>query len=594
MNKIYILIAIAFFTCSCSDFLNREPENSVSSENFLSTEADLRLYTNGLLQKMLPDAEEIAWGGDQYADCVATRTSTEFLIGSSWNADQQGGWSSGNNGTWAQLRQINYMLDHMERSKGNISNELYKHYEGVGRFWRAYFYYKMVRTFGDVPWYEHEIDVNDDALLYKPRDSREYVMERVLEDLTFAATYCSASDATVKSSTLISKWVALAFKSRVCLFEGTYRKYHSELGLTASVTKYLNEAVAAASELLDKSPYKLLQQGAPTTQYRSLFISEKLQSTEVIWGVEYKKDVRMHSNTWKLFSASYGNNWSLTQDFVNMYLRRDGTRLTDEANYTTLQYADHFDNRDCRLAQTVISPAYIRKISGKESSDAANFAITSTGYQPIKWALDDDSHVGTATSYNSVPVIRYAEVLLNLAEAQAELGSMNETIWNKTIRPLRERAGVNGDIPSVYDPYVAAYFQNQTFDKYILEVRRERGTELIFENMRYDDIMRWKMGELIEKTWTGIYIPAKNTCYDLNNDGIYDLSIVDKEPIAADKVPGVTYVVVGNAFRLSNDNHGNIEYGFGLNRTWEQRKYLRPIPTIALQDNPDLGQNPGW
>lgn len=594
MKRIYAVL-FGLTMVSCEDFLNRDPANEIGSLEFMQSENDLVLYANGFLQRHLPNEETIAWGGDQYSDYVATRTSTQFLIGDNWTSDEQGGWGSGASGKWSELRNVNYFLDNLPKAQGNVSEATYRHYEGIGRFWRAYFYYSMVQTFGDVPWYDQEIDVNDIDQLYKPRDSREFVMDRVLEDLNFAVENCSADDRYVKSSTMIHKWVALAFKSRVCLFEGTYRKYHPELGLQSSADRFLQEAADAADELMTQGPYALVHnEGNISTQYRSLFTSEALNETEVILGLSFQTDVRMHSMTWKLFSASFGNNWSMTQQFVNQYLMRDGSRFTDQADYNEKTYAEIFQNRDYRLEQTVISPNYTRRISGTVRPDAPNFAITSTGYQPIKWALDDDVHVGLATANNSVPIFRFAEVLLNYAEAKAELGEMTDDVWNRTIRLLRERAGVNGAIPDSYDPYLAEYYLNQTTDKWVLEVRRERGVELAFENVRYDDIMRWKMGPLTERVWQGIYIPQKGEVYDLNGDGLMDLSVVDAEPPANERIPGVAYVVLGSTYRLSEGDRGNLEFGFSHGRLWSERKYLRPIPTSAIQVNPALEQNPGW
>ena len=592
MKKYWLIGLYALALTSCDSFLNCEPENSFSSEGFLESESDLRLYTNGFLQSFLPSEETIAWGGDQYADFCATRSSTTFLIGDTWDDTQQGGWGTGD---WGDLRQINYFLDNLPNAKGKVTDAIYLHNEGVGRFWRAYFYYGMVRTFGDVPWYETTLDVDNRDELYKPRDKREVVMDKILEDLDFACTNCSMDKTLTESSTLITKWVALALKSRICLFEGTYRKYHAELGLQNSAEKFLRASITASEELMTKGPYKLLNTGEVETQYRSLFTSEELNTTEVIWGIAFKKDLRMHSITWKLFSASFGANWSLVRPFVNMYLMRDGNRFTDRTDYATMQYMDEFQNRDCRLMQTVISPSYQRKISGTVKPDAPNFSMTSTGYQLIKWAIDDDVHVGKATSNNSIPIFRYAEVLLNYAEAKAELGECDETVWNATVKPLRERAGVEGKVPATYDPYVAAYFKNQTTDKWVLEVRRERGVELAFEGVRYDDIMRWKQGDLIENVWQGIYIPQKGEAYDLNGDGVKDVAVVDKEPPAGEKIKGVQYVVIGKTNRLSEGDHGYIEFGFNQGRKWDDKKYLRPIPLTATQINPALlPQNPGW
>ena len=179
MKKYWLIGLYALALTSCDSFLNCEPENSFSSEGFLESESDLRLYTNGFLKSFLPSEETIAWGGDQYADFCATRSSTTFLIGDTWDDTQQGGWGTGD---WGDLRQINYFLDNLPNAKGKVTDATYLHNEGVGRFWRAYFYYGMVRTFGDVPWYETTLDVDNRDELYKPRDKREVVMDKILED----------------------------------------------------------------------------------------------------------------------------------------------------------------------------------------------------------------------------------------------------------------------------------------------------------------------------------------------------------------------------------------------------------------------------
>ena len=588
----YILIGLCTLTLSsCEDFLNTDPENQVPSDGFLSTENGLKLYTNGFLQAFLPQMSDIAWGGDEASDMCAVRTSSTFLRGDTWDASQQGGWS------WGDLRQVNYYLDNLPAMQGTLDDATYRHYEGIGRFWRAYFYYNMVKTFGDVPWYDHVLDVDDTDELYKSRDSRETVMSHVLEDLTYAATYCSSESEVVSSSTLVNKWVALAFKSRVCLFEGTYRKYHDELGLQSTANDYLREAVAAAEELMNNGPYSLVSTpGNEETQYRSLFNEEDLKTQEVIWGIAYQTDVRMHNATWLLFSGSAGSGWSMVKPFVNMYLMRDGSRFTDKPGYETMTYAEEFENRDCRLAQTVIGPDYQRRQGGVQAPFAPNFTVTFTGYMPIKWAIDDDAHDATSTSYNSIPILRYAEVLLNYAEAKAELGECDESVWNATIRLLRERAGVDGSVPATYDPYVAAYFNNQTTDKWILEIRRERGCEMAFEALRWDDLMRWKMGELIERTWQGIYVPHEGEVYDLNGDGQNDVCFVFTLPPAEEREAGVDYVEVDNSTRsFSEGDHGYIQYGLTQNRMWLDKKYLRPIPLSATQINPKLlPQNPDW
>jgi hypothetical protein len=210
-----------------------------------------------------------------------------------WNANQQ---CLGLDG----LRSINYMLDNMTKCKGNVSSTVYNHYEGVARFWRASYYWDKVKTYGGVPWYDHVLKNNRyRGNVYKGRDSRQTVMRKILEDLDFACDNCLTTSTYTSSSNRVSKYVALALKSRICLWEGTYRKYHTELALD-SAEFYLRESIKASEELMNSGAYSLVDVAANrATQYRELFNTQDLKTKEVIWGISFAADVRMHDITWE-------------------------------------------------------------------------------------------------------------------------------------------------------------------------------------------------------------------------------------------------------------------------------------------------------
>jgi hypothetical protein len=581
----YFAAATALLISSaCSEYLKVFPENSISSEEYLSREKDMELYCNGFLQSYQPD-EGIPFS-DENSDYMINRNVNTFLDGDTYRPEQQGNWETSR---WGILRRINWYLDKLPRGKHNVSEEVYNHYEGVGRFWRTRFYVGQVQMFGDVPWYDHEVQVDDYESLYKTRDSREFVMDKVLEDLNFASTYCSTATSEVNSSTKVTRWVALAWKARVCLFEGTYRKYHTELGLTASAERFLREAADACDKLMRESPYSLVTSGDVKTQYRLLFTSENLNQKEVIWGAAYKDVIRYNSLTKDSFNGSTSNGRSFIKQFINQFLMLDGSRFTDRAGYETVRYEDEFTNRDWRLSQIIISPGYVKTIGGVPRAYPPNWSVTKSGYMPIKWCFDNDKY-DDGKSFNSIPIFRFAEALLIYAEAKAELGEMDNAIWDRTIRLLRERAGVNGNAPAAYDPYLATYYLNQTTDKWILEVRRERSIEMAMEDVRYDDLMRWKLGKLIEIPKYGIYIGALDTPYDLNSDGITDLTVSRTGNQSINRV----VIKTEENFALKDGDHGYLLYGITHNKLWLDKKYLRPIPRAALDFNPNLGQNPGW
>lgn len=579
-------MCIAFL--GCDDLLEKEPIHRLSASEFFSSENDLEIYSYSFYENGLPDEGDIA-ESDGTSDMAAITVPSTFLTGA-WSSIDQGGWGVGN---WKALRNINYFLG--KASQTPVAEKVLNHYIGLARYWRAVFYLNKVQTFGAVPWYDKTLNP-DDPDLYKGRDSREFVMGKVLEDINFASNHINEDKDTYSS--LVNRFTALAMKSRICLYEGTYRKYHPELGLS-DAEMWLRQAADAAKEVMDKGGYQLYNTGKPESDYRTLFIAENLSgmpkiAKEVILARNMDYDSRRwHSLTWRFNSATYGSRWSLIKPFVNTYLMRDGGKFTDKSDFDKIDFLQEMKNRDYRLSQTIRAEGYCRSDGTPAPPD---FSVTLTGYHILKWSLDDPKQDGQGFSTNNIPIIRYAEVLLNYAEAKAELGEFGSKEWNETIKLLRQRAGVSGMEPTDADPYLQRVFFPDISDKYLLEIRRERGIELCFEGLRYQDLMRWKRGELLDSEFMpfqGIYIPAKGVNYDLNGDGKPDMCVVDKLP--STPTPGVKYVVLGANIKLSEEDHGHLIWAWGIRRKWEDKKYLRPIPQSAITLNPNLlPQNEGW
>ncbi len=579
----HILLALAALTATaCSkDFLNKEPFDKLVPNSYFNTEADLQLYSNSFYQSFIPSALAIVQA-DEMGEYTSKNNSPQFIAGNFSPVDQKA-WD------WTKLRNVNYFL--AKYNNPAIPQEARNHYAGIARFYRALFYFDMVKDFGDVPWYAQPLSTDDKDLLYKGRDPRAAVMDSVLADINFAIENIRPKkDAT---SSTISKWVALGLKSRVCLFEGTYRKYHPELKLQASADKWLNEAFNASKELVDGKQYSLYNTGKPTSDYRALFISENPVATEVIWANVYNNALkRWHEVTWKFNSATYGARWGLNKQFVNTYLNADGSRFTDKSGYDELLFVEEMTGRDPRLSQSVRGLGYKRSDG---SAAPANFGYTFTGYHLMKFSLDDKRMDGVAEAYNSVTMMRYAEILLNYAEAAAELGKLagDNNLWNQTIGALRSRAGVNPKQPDRADAYLQQEYFPEISDMYLLEVRRERGIELVYEGLRYDDLMRWKKGRLLEMPWKGIYVPAMDLEMDLDGNGTPDVSFVKATP-SKPKAGVVYYVVDGKSAKLSAGDKGHIIWRADEKRQFEDKKYLKPISNADFVINPALGQNEGW
>lgn len=580
MKKIYLFVIFlsSILIISCEDFLTSEPVDKLVPSTFFTTEEDLKLYTNSFYQRGLPDGLAVVQA-DEMGDYTSKIQSPIYITGS-YDTNDEPAWN------WSDLRNINYFLTNFDNEA--IPQEVRDHYEGIARFWRALFYFEKVKRYGDVPWYSRPLSTEDEDL-YKPRDPRTMVMDSVMADLNFATEHIY--DTKDNTSSLITRQVALAYKSRVALFEGTFRKYHPEFNLQATANGFLEEAANAAKKVMDSGKYDIYNTGNPENDYRTLFISENPVNTEVMLAVVYNNALRRwHNITWKFNSATYGSRWGLNKQFINTYLMTDGSRFTDKPNYDEILFVDEMKERDHRLAQTVRSLGYTRSDG---SAAPPNFGYTYTGYHILKFSLDDKRLDGTGEAYNSITLIRYAEVLLNYAEAMAELNRFDETVWNQTIALLRKRAGVDSSVPAAADPYLQEVYFPEIADNYLLEIRRERGIELCYEGLRYDDLRRWKKGHLLEMPWKGIYVPSMDQPMDLDGNGTPDVSFVAKAPNSG--TPGVFYFVIDNvSSRLSEGDKGHILWREDEVRKFEEKKYLYPISESDRVLNPALDQNPGW
>src|SRR5438105_975217 len=316
----------------------------------------------------------------------------------------------------------------------------------------AVFGSEKVKRYGDVPWFDKPLDVADPAL-YGGRDSRTVVMDHVLEDLDYAIANISAQNEG--SRTLITKDVALALKSRVALFEGTFRKYHPEFGLTGSADKFLNASADAAKTLIDSKRYSLYTGSGVTDSYRQVFVRDAPITQEVILtNVQSTALGVRHQANWIYTSATTGVRFSFIRQFINTYLNTDGTPFTNRAGYQTMTFQEETKGRDARLSQTIRTPGYKRLQSGAQVAAPPAFTYTYTGYHPIKFSNDDASQDGGALNTNAVHLFRFAEVLLNYAESKAELGQLTAADWAATVGATRARAGIPGGLttlPTVVD-----------------------------------------------------------------------------------------------------------------------------------------------
>ncbi|MEN7546947.1 RagB/SusD family nutrient uptake outer membrane protein [Rapidithrix thailandica] len=579
MNKFKIILSLLLLitVSACNDeFLERYPLSELSPQTFFRNEKDLRLYLNSMYS-MVPSATGIY--NEDVDNIIKTSLSSE-LTGNRTVPTSGGGWS------WGDLRKINYFLENYDKT---LKAEEVKPYAAEARFFRAWFYFKKVKRFGDVPWYGKVIESDDLENLTKARDPRTLVMDSVLADIDFAVEHL----ADVRNSEKVNKWTALALKSRLCLFEGTFRKYHTEFNLP-DADKFLEESAKAAEELINNGPYSLYT-SEPEKAYLELFAATDAVESEVILARKYSAELQLYHNlNYYTITASYGRP-GLEKSLVNSYLMKDGSRFTDIPEYDKMQFYEEVQNRDPRLAQTVRTPGYTR--IGNNVTEVPDFGASVTGYQLIKF-VTEPSNDSNNRSHNDMPVFRLGEMMLNFAEAKAELGTLTQSDLDISINQLRARVGMPAlqlaEANANPDAYMSEQYQQVTGANQgvILEIRRERRIELVMEMFRWDDLMRWKEGHLLTRQYKGMYFPGPGQ-YDLDQNGTVDLVIYEGEKPT---VPGAQLLKLGSEIDLENASGGGlILINPHISKSFnESRDYLFPIPYQELQLNGNLTQNPGW
>ena len=587
----YLLLALLSCTVvvSCDDLLDAVPKDRMSPETFYKTEKELQAFSMNLYA-MLPGAGSLFM---EDADTYIQMGLTDELKGTRQIPASGSGWS------WGDLRNVNTLLEYLPNCPDAAVRAKY---EALARFFRAYFYFSKVKRFGDVPWYDKPVGSADTEALNRPRDSREFILGKMVEDIDFAIANLPAT----KSAYEITKWTAMALKSRILLFEGTFRKYHTEFDYGAGARDYkwyLDECVKVSEEFMSASGYGIHTAGGAKKAYYSLFTTQNATDImdEVILARDYNSAYNVGHNANNTMTSQTMGRHGMTRKLVASYLMADGTRFTDRAGWETMDFVTETQNRDPRLSQTIRTPGYTRL--GDSTPCPPNFLHCMTGYHPIKYVMGLDKDVYNGSDVDLI-IFRAAEVLLNYAEAKAEAGTLTQADLDLSVNKLRDRAGMphlsmaaaNADPdPFLTDAEWGGYQNVSGSNKgVILEIRRERTVELAQEGFRYYDIMRWKEGKIFEKQYYGMYFPGPGE-YDLNADGMPDILLYTGDSAPASTAPA-KYKVGSADFILSNGESGNVNPYKELSCKWDDgRDYLYPIPTDERNlTGGALTQNPGW
>ena len=578
-----LLLATAVSFSSCDDFLTRDPQDTVTDvPSFWNNEENLRTSFLDYYTYFFPGYRS-GWNrADNFAetnvadwtDDNAQEVATLFTkVAPTTDAD---------NWNFEKIRNMNLLLSRIQSS--SLGEEAKNHWSGVARLFRAMEYAKLVQKFGDVPYYDAVVGSTDNEQLYRARDPRTTVMDKVNEDLAFACANIRVNDGT--KGLTVNRAVAQGFASRIMLFEGTWQKYHANN--TAKAAEYLKAAKDYAAELMQTNAYSI----APS--YKSLTTSEDLAGNpEIIMYRSYVENVVMHSLM--SFQNTEMEKSSPSRSFVDAFLTKNGLPIHQAGNtdYKGKEYAKEIQNRDPRLADNIDEESGLR-LNGVAAVYAAS------GYYANRYVNKDlINKPGGMSSTNTTdaPVMKLNEVMLNYIEAAAELAdlgqyTLTQADFDKTINAIRDRQSTQmphltlaGNALKVNGVEINDPDRDATVKPIIWEIRRERRVELAYEGLRFNDLRRWGKLEYADMTKNkklnmGAWINKAD--YPENAEALAKITLCDENG----------KIVTGNEGYIMPITE------VAKMRVMADKDYLYPIPvdqiTMYETHGFKLTQNPGW
>lgn len=554
LNKFKYLLLI-FTIAGCKKTLDLTPKDQISDASFWKTPNDFQLAANNFyygLQEVpqyIDNNSDIAFGtGINPATNVDNRAMSN---GSYLPQATSSLWEK----SYQYIRATNYLLQKARQS--TLGAEIDR-WVGEAFFFRAYYYWYLVKSFGGVPKIDKVLDINSPEL-YEPRASQQEIIDFILSDIDSAVNKLpKQSELTADELGRITQGAALALKARVALYQGTWAKYHGEGGNAAS---YISKAVEAANAVVTSNEYALYtEHGADS--YKYLFILQGDDSKEVILARRYYANRIVHNWTRELWF----NYMVPTKNIADLYLCKDGLPIDKSPMFKGYQnLTSEFENRDPRMAMSFIVPgSSIFAEGGIWQPTYPGFIgtnATRTGYM-IRKFLDETIDATTFQGQYDFKEFRYGEVLLILAEALYELnGQISDADLNRTINVLRSRV----NMPPLTNAFVVTNSLNM-----LNEIRRERTVELAFEGYRRDDLRRWKTAEdVMPQAVRGV-----------------KFSGTEYQQRYPDLKVGIDIQVDANGFIIAEP---------ATARQFLPKHYLDPLPLQQIQlSNGTLQQNEGW
>lgn len=557
----YICLIFSLLLCatSCEKVLDKKPLTQFTNDNFWTSESNVEMYANYFYN------EWTGYGNGNGQGVFYYHTLNDNQVGRSFTTftvnvpATDGTWSS----CYTEIRRANIMIEKVPTIE-SMTDQAKAHWIGVARLYRAWQHFCLVRKFGDCVMVDKNLNVTDEdkeAYLYTPRNNRNDVMDFILEDLNFAVANINQDGS---SRVAYNNAVAQAIKSRICLFEGTYAKYHQNDNARAN--KFLNESKTASQAIMNNSMYVL--NGSYRANYNSADLSG---NKEMIMYKKYVKSVLGHSLI--SYTCSSTQILGLSKSAFDAYLFTDGLpKATTTLNNTDkgvvgadgrIDIQNLLDVRDPRLGESIDSVllyngnGYMRYNKGMVSTSSSGYGVMK--FDNPDFPTDERNQSGSS-NHTDAPIFWLAEIYLNYAEACAEMGSCTDTDLDASINKLRARVGM----PKLSATPSADPANNMGVSDLIWEIRRERRVELMFDlEDRYWSLIRWKQ---LDKLDNGQY---------------------------PDQTKGA-WIGTTKASEVTVDANGYIDGSFGMTRPFDNKYYLQPIPSGQIDLNDKLTQNPGW
>jgi hypothetical protein len=607
INIFIIGLCLSIALGSCKKELNLTPLDQLSDATFFQSPNDYKLFANqyygwlknfttlpGILDNPHSDGRsDLFGGGGSFGAGTNTVPTTEATLGNSGN------WTI----DFSRIRATNYLLTKATTysSQADIAQ-----FVAEARFFRAYVYFDLLQQYGQVPIVRNLLS-SDSAQLYGPRSSRDSVVDFIIADLQAAIPNLPVSIATTSADYgRVTQMAAQAYLGRVALYEATWQEFRS--GNATRYNSLFDKSIAASNAVITSNQFALF--GTPASDalggtstvlgdsaQKYMFVLESVKSNpanvvktanhEYILMTRYDATLKVTNN-----NITHSSNQGANRKLVNMYLCKDGLPIEKSPlfqGYST--FLSEFQNRDNRMQYTLKVPyGYFWQgnanwrvdwVGGAADKLNAQGPYIPTGYASQKWATE--RQCPDYQESEDYPVVRYAEVLLNYAEAVFERnGTISDADLDKSLNLVRLRINRDNAMPKLSNAFVAA----NTLDMRT-EIRRERAIELFNEDFRTDDIKRWHSAgtDLVTNVGGTAYANAPNAA-----------QFVSQWPVSI-KWTGTQYQLGPNAYTagstLPKDANGCIITDQTA-RQFSEKNYLLPIPAQQISLNPALVQNPGW